>query len=145
MTKPMPREVGRLVTLGIVAVALATGVGAAEAPEDLAQAAAEAWLATADRGDAAATWEQAAKSFQAAVTKEQWQQALAGVRAPLGTVSSRKLLSRQFTDKLPGAPEGKYVVLQYETVFEHKTGVTETVVPMFDADGVWRVSGYFVR
>jgi len=34
---------------------------------------------------------------------------------------------------------------EYETVFEKKSSAVETVVPMVDADGTWRVSGYFVR
>ena len=68
-----------------------------------------------DAGDGAAPWEQAAKLFKGAVTREQWTQALAGVRPPLGTVVSRKLTSRQYREKLPGAPDGRYVVIHYET------------------------------
>ncbi len=40
---------------------------------------------------------------------------------------------------------GKYVVIQFDTVFEHKASASETVTPMLDPDGVWRVSGYFFR
>ena len=83
--------------------------------------------------------------FKGAVTKEQWTGAIAGVRPPLGKVVSRKVTSRQYTEKLPGAPEGKYVVIQYETVFENRASAVETVTPMLDPDGVWRVSGYFIR
>ena len=93
----------------------------------------------------AASWEQAAKLFKGVVTKEQWTQALAGVRPPLGKVVSRKLTSRQYSEKLPGAPDGKYVVIQYETVFEKKASAVETITPMLDPDGVWRVSGYLIR
>jgi hypothetical protein len=51
----------------------------------------------------------------------------------------------QFTRTLPGAPDGDYVVIQYRTRFEHKAAAVETVPPMRDADGQWRVSGYFIR
>ena len=129
----------------IVAAALAAPARAAGKPEDLAQAAAASWLKLTDAGDAAASWEQAAKLFKGAVTKEQWAQALAGVRPPLGKVISRKLMSRQYSEKLPGAPGGKYVTIQYQTVFENRASAVETVTPMQDPDGVWRVSGYFVR
>jgi hypothetical protein len=128
-----------------VAAACAAPLRAAEAPEDLAQKAAESWLKLTDAGEAGASWEQAAKLFKGAVTKEQWTQALAGVRPPLGEVVSRKLLSRQYNEKLPRAPEGKYVVIQYQTVFEKQPSAVETVIPTLDPDGVWRVSGYFVR
>lgn len=42
-------------------------------------------------------------------------------------------------------PEGKYVVVQFDTVFEKKAGAVETAAMMLDADGAWRVSGYFIR
>jgi hypothetical protein len=38
----------------------------------------------------------------------------------------------------------EYVVIQYETQFEHHTA-TETVTPMLDKDGAWKVSGYFIN
>jgi len=134
-----------LVCASFVVAGFAASVGAADKPEDLAQAAAESWLKLSDAGDGAATWEQAAKLFKGVVTKEQWTQALAGVRPPLGKVVSRKLTSRQYSEKLPGAPDGKYVVIQYETVFEKKSSAVETITPMLDPDGVWRVSGYLIR
>ncbi len=133
------------IVAGIIAALFAATAGAADKPEDLAQAAAESWLKLTDGGDAGASWEQAAKVFKGAVTKEQWTGAIAGVRPPLGKVVSRKVTSRQYTEKLPGAPEGKYVVIQYETVFENRASAVETVTPMLDPDGVWRVSGYFIR
>ena len=134
-----------LVCASFVVAGFAASVGAADKPEDLAQAAAESWLKLSDAGDGAATWEQAAKLFKGVVTKEQWTQALAGVRPPLGKVVSRKLSSRQYSEKLPGAPDGKYVVIQYETAFEKKPSAVETITPMLDPDGVWRVSGYLIR
>jgi len=36
-------------------------------------------------------------------------------------------------------------VIQFDAVFENKSSAVETVTPMLDPDGVWRVSGYFVR
>ena len=131
--------------VGIVVAALAAPARAADRPEDLAQAAAESWLKLTDAGDGAASWEQAAKAFKGAVPKEQWTRMLAGVRPPLGKVVSRKLASRQYGENIPGAPEGKYVTIQYETAFENKPSAVETVTPMLDPDGVWRVSGYYIR
>ena len=134
-----------LVFVGILAASFAAPALAADKPEDLAQVAAESWLKLTDSGDAGASWDQAARLFKGAVTREQWTQALAGVRPPLGKVVSRKVTSRQYSEKVPGAPDGKYVTIQYETVFENKASAVETVTPMLDPDGVWRVSGYFVR
>jgi Protein of unknown function (DUF4019) len=131
--------------VGIAAAAFAGLVRAADRPEDLAQSAAESWLKLTDAGDAGAAWDQSAKLFRGAVTKDQWTQALAGARSPLGKVVSRRLASRQYSEKLPGAPDGKYVTIQFETVFEKKASAVETITPMLDPDGTWRVSGYFIR
>ena len=129
----------------VVALVVAGSARAADTPEDLAQAAAESWLKLTDVGNADASWDQAAKLFKGAITKEKWTQALAGVRPPLGKVVSRKLTSRKYAEKVPGAPDGKYVTIQYETVFEKKPSAVESITPMLDPDGVWRVSGYFIR
>ena len=126
-------------------LALVVPATAAEKPEDAAQAAAESWLKVVDAGEYAKSWEQAAGFFRGAVTKEQWARAAAGVRAPLGTLVSRKVKSREHKTSLPGAPDGRYVVVQFDTKFANKASAVETVTPMLDADGTWRVSGYFIR
>jgi hypothetical protein len=67
------------------------------------------------------------------------------VRSPLGKLVSRKVKSREYVEKVPGGPDGKYVVIQFDTVFQNKATAVETVTPMLDPDGAWRVSGYFIR
>ena len=118
---------------------------AQEKPEQLAQHSAESWLQGIDSGNYAGSWDQAAALFKGAVTKEQWKSALTATRTPLGKLVSRKLRSATYTKSLPGAPDGEYVVLQYDTSFEHKQSAIETITPMLDKDGVWRVSGYFIK
>jgi hypothetical protein len=132
----------------VVCVLALWGVGAAspqEKAEDAAQAAAESWLDLMDAGNYAESWKEAAEIFKGAISEADWVQMARGVRAPLGKVLSRKLKSRQYTEKLPGAPDGRYVVIQYDTVLEHKAEAVETVTPTMDPDGMWRVSGYFIR
>jgi len=46
---------------------------------------------------------------------------------------------------MPGAPDGEYVVIQYETEFEKKASAVETVTPERDKNGTWRVSGYYIK
>lgn len=135
----------RLFVTGCLVVFFVGPAVAADKLEDAAQAAAESWLKLVDDGNYAASWEQAAKVFKGAVRQADWGQMAGGVRTPLGKLLSRKLKSREFTEKMPGAPDGKYVVIQYDTVFENKASAVETVTPMADPDGAWRVSGYFIR
>jgi Protein of unknown function (DUF4019) len=60
-------------------------------------------------------------------------------------VLSRKLKSANSTKAPPGAPDGEYVVIQFDTSFETKRNSVETIVPMLDKDGKWRTSGYFIK
>lgn len=110
-----------------------------------AKVAALAWLRHTDAGEHAAAWASAGTAFKAAVTATQWQQAVQGVRGPLGAVRERKDKSASFTRSLPGAPDGHYAVLQFDTAFENKAQALETVTAAQEADGGWRVVGYFIR
>ena len=128
-----------------LAVLLVVPALRAETPEDAAQAVADSWLKLLDKGQYEASWEQAAKPLQAAIGKDEWTKGCGGARQPLGKLVSRKLKSRRYTKQIPGVPDGQYVVIQYDSVFEQKASAVETVTPMVDSDGAWRVSGYFVR
>jgi len=139
-------EVGtKLVSALLISLLLGAFACAQTKPEQLAQASAESWLALTDSGKYADSWNEASQSFKSAVTKDQWQDALHQVRDPLGKLISRKLASATYTKSLPGAPDGEYVVIKFETSFENKHSATETIVPMLDKDGKWRVSGYFIK
>jgi hypothetical protein len=54
-------------------------------------------------------------------------------------------LGALYQTDLPNAPKGEYVILQYKTEFAGRGPVIETITPMLDKDGKWRVSGYFVK
>jgi hypothetical protein len=124
---------------------LVQGVWADEPAKEAALEASQAWLALVDGGNYSESWEEAAQYFKNAVLKAQWQQSMTAFRKPLGTVVSRKLKSMNFTRTLPGAPDGEYVVIQYDTSFENKKSAVETITPMHDIDRKWRVSGYYIK
>jgi hypothetical protein len=119
--------------------------GEVAAGDQDAVAAADAWLAIVDGERYGESWEQAASLFKGAVASEAWQRQVGAVRKPLGKLVSRKVKSTHSMTSLPGAPDGKYVVIQYDAVYESKAAATETVTPMLDTDGKWRVSGYFIK
>jgi Protein of unknown function (DUF4019) len=136
----------RIAGIGALLVALGSvpSTGAEEA-EDLAVEAALRWLAEVDAGDYGASWDHAAELFKKAVSREDWETAVSGTRGPLGELVSRDLQSTTYTSELPGAPDGEYVVIQFKTSFAKKKNAVETVTPMKDPDGKWRVSGYYIR
>jgi hypothetical protein len=144
----------RSVVLGLfLAVVFVAGRAAAAEPakdatkekEKLAVAAATSWLDLVDQGKYADSWKDAAEFFKGAITAEQWAQAADGVRKPLGKLVSRKLKTTIYKTSVPGAPDGEYVIIQFDTTFEKKKEAVETITPMLDKDGKWRVSGYFIR
>jgi Protein of unknown function (DUF4019) len=110
-----------------------------------AEAASEAWLKFVDSGDYAQSWVEASSLFKAHVTEKDWERQIKAARQPLGALFSRGLKSAQYTTTLPGAPDGEYVVIRYESSFANKKSAIETVTAMLDKDGQWRVSGYFIK
>jgi uncharacterized protein DUF4019 len=67
------------------------------------------------------------------------------VRKPLGKNLSRVVKSKKYSTSLPGAPDGEYVMIQFKASFESKKSAIETVTPMLGEDGLWRVSGYYIK
>jgi hypothetical protein len=107
--------------------------------------AAEKWLAAIDGGHYSQTWKDAAAFFQAAVTEQAWNEAMETFRKPVGGLISRKLKSAQRATSLPDAPDGEYVVMQFDTSFAAKKTAVETVTFTHEKDGSWRASGYYIR
>ncbi|VEP15702.1 conserved hypothetical protein [Hyella patelloides LEGE 07179] len=110
-----------------------------------AQESAQKWLDLIDNSKYADSWLEAAPYFQNNITEEEWEKTLQGVRQPLGEKLFRKLESKQYTTSLPGVADGEYVVIQYNTSFVNKKSALETVTPMLDRDGRWKVAGYFIK
>jgi hypothetical protein len=107
--------------------------------------ASEDWVALVDSGKYAESWKAAAAAFRASVTQEKWESAMKTVRDPLGKMQTRKLATAKYTAILPGVPTGDYVVLLFESSFEHKAVAQETVIMSLEKDKEWRVAGYYIK
>lgn len=136
----------RLLGTGLLFVAIAFSTQASE-PEVIEEAKVEtlAWLALTDSAQYGSSWDSASALFKAAVSKEDWEKSLSAVRTPVGALETREMATSDFSMTLPGAPDGEYVVFQFNSSFEHKAEALETVTAMKDADGEWRVAGYFIK
>jgi len=122
-----------------------SSIQAQESSTKAAQTSVGAWLSLIDNGRYAASWDAAATLFRNAVTQEKWQAAVQAARSPLGQMKSRTLKSATSTTTLPGAPDGEYVVFQFNTTFEQKSAAIETVTVIREKDGTWHVGGYFIK
>ena len=117
----------------------------ADPKTDEAVKVAETWLKLVDLGQYKESWSDAATFFKERVKEEDWIKMVELARNPFGTVEDRKLMKATYATSLPGAPDGEYVVIQFQTSFSKKKSSIETITPMKDTDGRWHVSGYYIK
>ena len=137
-----------ILLLSVAVAQLATAQQAATdtaAARVVAERAARDWLAVVDSGRYAESWTQASTVFRAAVTQPDWERTVGIARGPFEPFGARHLLGARYFTQLPGAPPGEYVVLQFSTAVGGGRQVIEMITPMKEADGTWRVSGYYVH
>jgi hypothetical protein len=103
--------------------------------------AAKAWLVLVDAGDYAQSWNAASQFLQSRVTEAQWETVGKAARDPLGAVVGRNAASVKFSATLPGAPDGRYALVEFDTRFAHKAAATESVVMTMEG-GIWKTAGY---
>jgi hypothetical protein len=140
----MIRKIVGLVVIGLIFTVTAAVDGSPE-KEKAAVASAEKWLNLVDQGKYTESWKEAATLFRNAINQGQWEQTLQAIHKPLGKLVTRKIKTKTYRTSLPAAPDGEYVVIEFDSSFEKKKSAVETVTPMMDKDGKWRVSGYYIK
>ena len=104
------------------------------------------WLRLLDQGKYEESWNQASMLVKKNVKKVDFIRHAERSRLPLGTLKDRKIKLIQPANKLPGAPEGQYLLMTFTTYFHNKEqAVTEMVMLQKDPDNQWRVAGYFIQ
>lgn len=78
---------------------------------------AQKWLTLIDNEEYEESWEESAKKFQNAITKENWVSTVYNVRSNFGKFLNREISSSTYATTLPGAPDGDYVVIQFKAKF----------------------------
>lgn len=129
----------------IVAMTITGSLRAQEPDTKTPRAAVDAWLRLIDAAQYPQSWDEAASGFKSAVTSEMWQNAVKTARGRFGALKSRTLKSATPATKLPGAPEGEYVVFQFDSIYEQSAAAAELVTAVLEKDGSWRVAGYFIK
>ena len=103
------------------------------------EASARQWLTLLDQGRWDDSWSATGASFRKLNTRQVWAEVSDKVRAPLGAMVSRTLLSHE---NLPAPPAG-YEVVKFRTSFAYKADAIETVTLDYEG-GAWRVVGIYV-
>lgn len=102
------------------------------------------WLKLIDSQLYEESWGEADPFFQTQITLAEWVRQANKARAPFGKLISRKIKSAEEYSELPGAPDGEYMVISYQSVFENKKNAVETLT-LSKSTAVWKVVGYFIR
>ncbi len=135
-----------LAVIALTSLAFAATVTSADSdPTAEAVAASREWLSVVDSGQYGSSWDDAAALFKQHISKAQWERAVGDVRKQTGAPKTRELESAKPAHQLPGVPDGDYVVIVFHSSFAAAPVATETITPMRDADGHWRVAGYYVK
>jgi hypothetical protein len=137
-----------LITLGVLVACTKEGkqdTSNHTADEKAAVQSAEKWLALVDEGNYGDSWDESADVFKNAVSKNEWEEMLGKIRPPFGKVLERTVKTKSYKTSVPGVPDGEYVVIQFQTKYEHKANTIETVTSSKEEDGNWRVAGYYIK
>ena len=135
-------KTAKLILLFVFLASAATADDSAS--RTLGEQAVQSWLQLVDSGDYSASWREAASPFKNQVAEANWVSAVIAAREPFGSLVSRKIQESNYETTLPGVPDGQYVVMKFEAVYEKKASATEVVTSMLDGDE-WRVAGYYIR
>ncbi|HSV20864.1 MAG TPA: DUF4019 domain-containing protein [Casimicrobiaceae bacterium] len=106
--------------------------------------ASQKWLQLIDRARYGDAWDLGAKPLKKTVSRKGFVDGIAQARKGYGKVAGRKPAQFARTHTLPGAPDGDYALVSFETRFANGRTADEQIVWLLESD-VWRVSGYFIR
>ena len=110
---------------------------------DSAKQAAQEWLTLLDADQYEATWEEGASFFKSKIDADGWASRLKSAHASLDSLRSRSLVAARYTQSVPNAPDGEYVIAQYRATYGERA-LVETVSLKKEQDE-WRVAGYVIR
>jgi hypothetical protein len=107
--------------------------------------AAQSWLSLLDTGSYEESWHRASPTLQDMLSSGDWARTIADVRAPFGEVVERELRGARTQQSPPGVPAGEYVMLRFQSQFEHQERALETLTLVRTDDGDWQAVGYFLH
>jgi len=95
------------------------------------------------------SWEACAAYLKNDIPKQDWIRRLSAVRSVAGKLLERKQNKYTYTgdskEAKANVPDGEYMVYYFDTQFQNKDHLTETITVMREQDKIWRVAGYFIE
>jgi hypothetical protein len=113
--------------------------------EGWATVAARKWLALVDDRQNGESWRAVGDRLADTIPRDAFLASVAGIRDPRGSLRSRGRGTAWHVSRLPNAPSGECVVVQFKTSFEKLQSAVETVTAVLDRDRKWRALAYDIK
>ena len=143
------KKLPKIWALATTVVLLHTASHAQTAPQgaDGAIQATNSIVQMIDQNRSADVWDSAAAGAKAAVPRNVFIGRINEIRTALGPPKSRswKAVKRQTVPAGAQAPAGRYMSVEYDTVFGADKPAQELVTFRLEEDGTWRFMGYAVE
>jgi hypothetical protein len=136
-----------ILTAALMAIALVVPARA-ESDQDKVMKSMVVWLEKNDDGKYAESWQDASELFRENVSKETWVKQMESGRPGLGKCLQRKANSVMPMTELPspsGPMKGDFLMVNFYTDFANAKNLAELVTFEKDANGEWKVSGYYIK
>jgi hypothetical protein len=114
------------------------------ADEQAAERQALGFLSYLDNGRFADSYAYTGMLIRTQLDRESFAAKVEKTRAGFGALQGREMIDASYTNSVPGAPEGQYVILHYHANFTNRPDEVETVTLAF-AKGYWRIVGYYIK
>jgi hypothetical protein len=103
-----------------------------------------AWLSIVDQHEYGVSWDIASSLFRSRINRSDWKRAASAAHKSLGSLISRSFEEMRYATSLPGAPDGEYAILQFQTQFRNNGSAIETAA-LVREEGTWKIAGYSVN
>jgi hypothetical protein len=90
-------------------------------------------------------WQSMAPLFWSFNDQQRWQQRIGAIRQAYGGTVSRKISRSSYRASFRNAPDGSYVIIQFDSTFQHKAKGVETVVLQCPVENECTVIDYVIN
>lgn len=137
--------------LGTISAALLVNTAWAQAPAPGADAMLQASASVVqmvDQNKSAEIWDGAAKTAKEAISKQEFVSRITEARKILGEPKARDwaaVRKQIIATSSAAVPAGRYMTVEYESLFGADKAARELVTFRLDEDGIWRFMGYALQ
>lgn len=117
----------------------------ADETEDQVAVTARQFVTLHDAGDTDAAWRQLSPLAQIFKRQEQWQSLHKALRKAYGPLEKRDLRGVTLQNRYAMLPDGRYAIVQFDTVFRNKRTAVETIVLTQSDSSRWLIHDYIIN